>query len=190
MIVQRLIGPGSKLSATRRFSKTTLADELALGEVEEAELLGAMDWLLERQERIERTLAKRHLEGEGFVLYDLSSSYVEGRCCPLATLGYSRDGGKGKPQVNYGLICCARGPPGRGLRARRLDSGPADLAGRSRGGPRALRDLGRGRGRRSRHDHQGPRQRAQRRGGGLRQRAEDRPDPLADRLRRSAAVAL
>ena len=116
MIVQRLIGPGSKLSATRRFSQTTLADELDLGEVSEAELLAAMDWLLDRQGRIERTLARRHLsmageEAAGFVLYDLSSSYVEGRCCPLATLGYSRDGKKGKLQVNYGLICCPEGRP-------------------------------------------------------------------------------
>jgi DDE family transposase len=115
MICQRLIGPGSKLSATRRFAQTTLADELSLGEVKEAELLGAMDWLVERQDRIERTLARRHLPGEGdanaFVLYDLSSSYLEGRCCPLATLGYSRDGVKGKLQVNYGLICSPQGRP-------------------------------------------------------------------------------
>jgi hypothetical protein len=111
MICQRLIGPGSKLSATRRFSRTTLADELDLGEVTEAELLGAMDWLLARQQRIERTLARRHLAGDGFVLYDLSSSYVEGRCCPLAKLGYSRDGVRGKLQINYGLICSPEGRP-------------------------------------------------------------------------------
>jgi Transposase DDE domain len=117
MICQRLIGPGSKLSATRRFAQTTLGDELSLGEVKEPELLQAMDWLLERQDRIERTLARRHLRGEGkgdgeaFVLYDLSSSYMEGRCCPLARLGYSRDGVKGKPQINYGLICSPEGRP-------------------------------------------------------------------------------
>jgi hypothetical protein len=117
LIVQRLIGPGSKLSATRRFSQSTLADELSLGEVTEPELLAAMDWLLEQQPRIERALARRHLqgadegEGEGFVLYDLSSSYVEGRCCPLAKLGYSRDNKKGKLQVNYGLICSPQGRP-------------------------------------------------------------------------------
>jgi hypothetical protein len=115
MICQRLIGPGSKLSATRRFSQTTLAEDLSLGEVTEAELLAAMDWLVERQPRIERTLARRHLPGEAggnaFVLYDLSSSYMEGRCCPLATLGYSRDGVKGKLQVNYGLICSPEGRP-------------------------------------------------------------------------------
>jgi hypothetical protein len=116
MICQRLIAPGSKLSATRRFGQTTLSAELGLGEVTEPELLAAMDWLLERQDRIERTLARRHLnhageEGDGFVLYDLSSSYMEGRCCPLATLGYSRDGVKGKLQVNYGLICSPEGRP-------------------------------------------------------------------------------
>jgi len=114
MIVQRLIAPGSKLSATRRFAQTTLGDELSLGEVSEAELLAAMDWLSERQPRIE-TLARRHLPGDqdanAFVLYDLSSSYVEGRCCPLARLGYSRDGVKGKLQVNYGLICSPEGRP-------------------------------------------------------------------------------
>ncbi|MCA1698668.1 MAG: IS1634 family transposase, partial [Actinobacteria bacterium] len=111
MVLQRLIGPGSKLSATRRFRQTTLASELALGEVKEAELLAAMDWLLSRQERIEKTLAKRHLEGEGFMLYDLSSSYVEGRCCALAARGYSRDGKKGTAQVNYGLTCSPEGRP-------------------------------------------------------------------------------
>ncbi len=111
MIVQRVIGPGSKLSATRRFGVSTLAQELDLGEVKEAELLSAMDWLLERQERIEKTLAHRHLSPDGFVLYDLSSSYVEGRCCPLAKLGYSRDGRKGTQQVNYGLVCSPEGRP-------------------------------------------------------------------------------
>src|SRR5450631_2937458 len=91
MICQRLIAPGSKLSATRRFSQTTLSDFFNDTEATEAELLSAMDWLVERQDRIERTLARRHLPAEGdedaFVLYDLSSSYMEGRCCPLATLG-------------------------------------------------------------------------------------------------------
>jgi len=111
MVIQRLIGPGSKLSATRRFAQTSLADELSLGEVKESELLAAMDWLLARQERIEKALAKRHLEGEGFMLYDLSSSYVEGRCCPLAKLGYSRDGKRGTAQINYGLTCSPEGRP-------------------------------------------------------------------------------
>jgi Transposase DDE domain len=111
MVCQRLLAPGSKLSCTRRFAQTTLADELALGEVSEAELLAAMDWLLPRQERIERTLARRHLSAGGFVLYDLSSSYLEGRCCPLAALGHSRDGKRGRLQVNWGLVCSPEGRP-------------------------------------------------------------------------------
>jgi hypothetical protein len=111
LICQRLLAPGSKLSATRRFAQTTLAEALELGAVSERELLGAMDWLLERQDRIERALAKRHLAADGYVLYDLSSSYVEGRCCPLAAIGYSRDGRRGSLQINYGLICAPDGRP-------------------------------------------------------------------------------
>jgi Transposase DDE domain len=111
MICQLVIGPCSKLSMTRRFSQTTLSDELSLGEVTEPELLCAMDWLLDRQDRIERTLARRHLAEGSFMLYDLSSSYVEGRCCELAALGHSRDGKPGKLQVNWGLICSPDGRP-------------------------------------------------------------------------------
>jgi hypothetical protein len=111
MIGQLVIAPASKLSMTRRFSQTTLADELDVGEVSEAELLAAMDWLLDRQARIETALARRHLENGGFVLYDLSSSYVEGRCCPLAALGHNRDGKHGKQQINWGLVCSPDGRP-------------------------------------------------------------------------------
>jgi hypothetical protein len=111
MICQLVIGPCSKLSMTRRFHQTTVADELSLGAVTEPELLDAMDWLLDRQQRVENTLAKRHLTDGGFVLYDLSSSYVEGRCCPLAALGHSRDGKPGKLQVNWGLVCSPEGRP-------------------------------------------------------------------------------
>ena len=111
MICQLVIAPCSKLSMTRRFQQTTLRDELALGEVTEAELLSAMDWLEDRQERIEKALARRHLTDDGFVLYDLSSSYVEGRCCELAALGHSRDGKPGKLQVNWGLVCSPEGRP-------------------------------------------------------------------------------
>jgi hypothetical protein len=113
MICQLLIKPASKLSCTRRFCQSTLSEELALGEVSEPELLAAMDWLLGRQERIERALAARHLTDGGFVLYDLSSSYFEGRNCPLAALGHNRDGKKGKLQVNWGLICSPRADPSR-----------------------------------------------------------------------------
>ncbi|HEX4673421.1 MAG TPA: IS1634 family transposase [Solirubrobacteraceae bacterium] len=111
MICQRLLDPCSKLSTTRLVGQTTLAEELELGEVTEAELLAAMDWLLERQERIEKALARRHLHGEGFVLYDLSSSYLEGRHCELGAIGYSRDGKPGKPQISYGLCCAPEGQP-------------------------------------------------------------------------------
>jgi hypothetical protein len=111
MIGQRLLSACSKLSRTRLVGQTTLAEELSLGEVKEAELLGAMDWLLERQQRIEKALARRHLHGEGFVLYDLSSSCLEGRCCELGAVGYSRDGKPGKPQISYGLCCAPEGQP-------------------------------------------------------------------------------
>jgi hypothetical protein len=111
MVCQRLLQPCSKLSTTRLVHKTTLAEELGLGEVTEAELLCAMDWIYERQQRIERALARRHLHGEGFVLYDLSSSYLEGRSCELAAIGYSRDRKKGKLQITYGLICAPEGQP-------------------------------------------------------------------------------
>jgi Transposase DDE domain len=111
MICQLLIAPASKLSMSRRFRQSTLSDELSLGEVTEAELLDAMDWLLARQQRLEQTLARRHLKDGGFVLYDLSSTYVEGRCCPLAALGHNRDGKRGKLQVNWGLVCSPEGRP-------------------------------------------------------------------------------
>jgi hypothetical protein len=111
MICQLVIGAGSKLSMTRRFSQTTLGEELSLGEVCERDVLAALDWLGERQDRIERTLARRHLSSGGFVLYDLSSSYVEGRCCPLAEFGHNRDGKRGKRQVNWGLVCSPQGRP-------------------------------------------------------------------------------
>jgi hypothetical protein len=111
MIAQRLLDPCSKLSTTRLVHQTTLAAELELGEVTEGELLGAMDWLVDRQQRIEKALARRHLADEGYVLYDLSSSYLEGRCCELAQIGYSRDGKPGKPQISYGLCCAPDGKP-------------------------------------------------------------------------------
>jgi hypothetical protein len=111
MIVQLIVAPGSKLSFTRRFPQSTVAEELELGQVTEAELMRALDWLLARQARIEKALAARHLTDGGFALYDLSSSYFEGRSCPLAALGHSRDEKKGTLQVNWGLLCSAEGRP-------------------------------------------------------------------------------
>jgi hypothetical protein len=111
MIVQRVIGPGSKLAMSRAFSQSTLASELAVADADEDELYRALDWLLARQEGIERRLARRHLEGGTLVLYDVSSSYFEGHSCPLAQLGYSRDGRRGTLQIVYGLLCERRGCP-------------------------------------------------------------------------------
>jgi hypothetical protein len=111
MIVQRLLAPGSKLAMTRAFAQSTLAWELSVADADEDELYAALDWLLARQERIERALARRHLEAGTLVLYDVSSSYFEGRSCPLAQLGYSRDGRRGTPQIVYGLLCDRRGCP-------------------------------------------------------------------------------
>ena len=111
MIVQRLLGPGSKLAMSRAFAQSTLASELGVEDADEDELYGALDWLLGRQGRIERALARRHLQGGALVLYDVSSSYFEGHSCPLAQLGYSRDGRRGTPQIIYGLLCDRRGLP-------------------------------------------------------------------------------
>ncbi len=115
MIVGRIIAPASKLATTKALDPATAASslgvELALGEVGEDELYAALDWLLERQPAVEAALAKRHLKGGTLVLYDVSSSYVEGRCCPLAKRGYNRDGKKGKPQIVYGLLCAPDGCP-------------------------------------------------------------------------------
>jgi transposase len=111
MIVQRLLGPGSKLAMSRAFAQSTLAAELAVEDADEDELYAALDWLLARQPRIEQALARRHLKEGTLVLYDVSSSYFEGRVCPLAQLGYSRDGRRGTPQIVYGLLCDRRGCP-------------------------------------------------------------------------------
>lgn len=111
MICQRVICPGSKLETTRLIGQSTLASELGVEGADEDQLYAAMDWLGERQERIEERLAGRHLEGATLVLYDLSSSYFEGRHCPLAALGYSRDGKRGTLQITYGLLCDPDGRP-------------------------------------------------------------------------------
>jgi transposase len=111
MLVQRVISPGSKLAMSRAFSQSTLATELGVEGDDEDELYAAMDWLAERQPRIERALARRHLGDGTLVLYDVSSSYFAGRSCPLARLGYSRDGKRGTPRIVYGLLCDRRGCP-------------------------------------------------------------------------------
>ena len=115
LLVSRILDPASKLAAARALSPATaassLGEALGLGEVDEDELYAALDRLLERQSAIEATLAKRHLTHGTLVLYDVSSSYMEGHCCPLARRGYSRDGKKGTLQIVYGLLCAPDGCP-------------------------------------------------------------------------------
>jgi len=115
LLVGRVLEPASKLAAARALSPATAASSLGaalgLGEVDEDELYTALDWLLERQSAIETALAKRHLSNGTLVLYDVSSSYMEGRCCPLAKRGYSRDHRKGTLQITYGLLCAPDGCP-------------------------------------------------------------------------------
>jgi transposase len=111
MILGRVICPGSKLGTVRTLGQSTLACELGVEGADEDDLYLAMDWLLERQGRIEDRLAARHLVDDEMVLYDVSSSYFEGRTCSLAKLGYSRDGKLGLPQIIYGLLCDRDGRP-------------------------------------------------------------------------------
>ena len=111
MVAARILEPHSKLATTRWWHFTTLPQILGVSDATEDDLYGAMDWLLARQERIEKKLAARHLRENGLVLYDLTSSYFEGTTCPLAALGHSRDGIKGKLQVNYGLLASPGGCP-------------------------------------------------------------------------------
>jgi hypothetical protein len=111
MVAARIVAPHTKLATTRWWHTSTLAQELDVVEADEDDLYRAMDWLLGRQDSIERKLAARHLRSGGLALYDLTSSYFEGHCCPLAALGKSRDGKKGKLQVNWGLLSDRRGCP-------------------------------------------------------------------------------
>jgi hypothetical protein len=115
MIVARILDPASKLATARGLGAetafSTLAGELGLEEASVDELYAALDWLLERQDRIERKLAQRELSDGTLVLYDVTSTYFEGRKCPLAKYGYSRDQKKGKLQIVFGLLCTAGGCP-------------------------------------------------------------------------------
>src|SRR5246127_2602747 len=115
LIASRLVSPASKLATARPLAADTAASSLGrllqLGAVDETELYRALDWLGERQAAIETALARRHLKDGALVLYDVSSSWLEGRCCAVARFGYSRDGKKGKLQIVYGLLCAADGCP-------------------------------------------------------------------------------
>ena len=113
MICQRAIAPASKLATVRAFGQSTLADELGVADADEDDLYAAMDWLLDRQEQIEDRLARRHLLDGELVLYDVSSSYFEGRCCELARVGL--------------LARRQARQPADHLRAVVRQAGPADL---------------------------------------------------------------
>src|SRR6516225_7850699 len=115
MIIQRIIAPGSKLAFHRALGAETATSSLALSvglmDVAEREVYAALDWLIEQQPRIEAALASKHLVDGTLVLYDVSSSYMEGRCCPLAKYGHTRDHRPDRPQIVYGLLCATDGTP-------------------------------------------------------------------------------
>ena len=111
MVAARILSPHTKLATTRWWHTTTLPEEFGVASMDENDLYAAMDWLLERQSLIQKKLAARHLSQGGLALYDLSSSYFEGRCCPLAKIGHSRDGKRNTLQVNYGLLTNRAGCP-------------------------------------------------------------------------------
>ena len=111
MVAERLIHPCSKLATTRLWHTTTLAQECGVADADEDDLYEAMDWLVTRQERVEKKLAQRHLSQGGLVLYDVTSSYYEGHSCPLACFGHDRDGKKGKAIIVWGLLTDEVGRP-------------------------------------------------------------------------------
>ena len=125
MIAQRLLHPASKLATTGLWHATTLAEELDLQDADEDAIYEAMDWLLQRRDRIEQRLAKRHLQDDAQVLYDVSSSYYEGHRCPLMRYGYSRDGKRARPIVVYGVLADRQGRP---LAVRAYPGNTADPA--------------------------------------------------------------
>lgn len=110
LIIARVLRPGSKLATTRWWADTTLAD-FGIGDATTDDVYRAMDWLADRQGQIETKLAKKHLTNGGVAMFDLSSSWMEGHCCPLAARGYSRDNKTGKTQIEYGLLTDPDGRP-------------------------------------------------------------------------------
>ncbi len=111
MIVEQILHHGSKLADTRTWHASSLASELGVADADEDELYAAMDWLLARKGRIEKTLAARHLSDDSFAFYDVTSSYYEGRTCPLARWGHARDRKKGLPIIVYGTLADGQGRP-------------------------------------------------------------------------------
>src|SRR5919197_3114518 len=111
LVCQRVLEPASKLASAALLGQSTLGDSLGIADATEDELYRAMDWLLRRQDRVERGLAARHLGAGSLVLYDLTSTYLEGRHCPLAAHGHSRDGRADRAQIVFGLLTDERGCP-------------------------------------------------------------------------------
>jgi hypothetical protein len=111
LIISRVAQPGSKLSTLTWWNDTTLGADLHVAEASTDDIYAAMDWLVSRQDDIEKQLAARHLAEGGIAMFDLSSSWVEGSHCELAAFGYSRDGKRGKPQIEYGLLTDKHGRP-------------------------------------------------------------------------------
>jgi hypothetical protein len=135
MIVARLLDPASKLATARRLDSETashsLGQVLDLGDVDERELYAALDWLLDQQKRIERTLARRHLHDGTLVLYDVTSTYFEGRTCQLAKLGHSRDRKRGKLQIVMGLLCTPQAARSRSRYSKAMSAIPPRYRARS-----------------------------------------------------------
>src|ERR1700719_2335444 len=184
MIVARLIEPASKLATARLLDEETatcsLGQVLGLGAVDEQQLYGALDWLVEQQERIEKALARRHLKNGTLVLSEVTSTYFEGRTCPLAKFGYNRDGKSGKLQIVFGLLCTADGCPVAVEVFEGNVGDPTTLAARSRGADR-----------RPRHDHRGaPGTDRQTGGPRLDHRIAGAGDPQPRRGRQYSAVAV
>jgi hypothetical protein len=113
LVLSRAVRPKSKLSTARWWwtGDTTLGADLGVADASTDEVYAAMDWLVGRQQDLEAQLAKRHLCAGGIAMFDLSSSWVEGRQCELAAFGHSRDGKRGRPQIEYGLLTCPAGRP-------------------------------------------------------------------------------
>src|SRR6266700_2440951 len=115
LIISRVVAPASKLSTLTWWDDTTLGADLGTAAASAGRIYAAMDWLEHRQDAIEAKLARRHLAPAAnpsrMARFDLSSSWLEGRCCPLAARGYSRDGKKGKLQIEYGLLTDPAGRP-------------------------------------------------------------------------------
>ena len=129
LVISRVVRPGSKLSTLAWWGDTTLGADLGVAGASTDDIYAAMDWLAGRQDAIEAGLARRHLAPQAnpsrMALFDLSSSWLEGRCCPLAARGYSRDGRKGTLQIEYGLLT---DPVGRPVAIRVFEGNTGDPA--------------------------------------------------------------